>query len=111
MAIRRLTVGLAFVSFFSIGLGTVIAEDWNTVALGKCTRGDGVVYKVMSKPAGDAPSKTHFGVKKCKDGSCEWKRKKGISEEEARKYVESKGCTKWSDHIAGDGDKMTMLIN
>ena len=110
MAIRRLIVGLFFVSFFSIGIGTVIAGDWQTVPMGKCERGDGVVYKVKSKPAGDDPSKTHYGVKKCKDGSCEWKRKKGISEEEAKAYVESKGCTKWSDSIDGDGDKMTMLI-
>ena len=107
MEVRRFLVGLVFVSFFSIGLGTALAEDWETIPMGKCTRGDGVVYKVMSKPAGDDPSKTHYGVKKCKDGSCKWKRKKGISEEEAKAYVESKGCTMWSDHIDGDGDKMT----
>ena len=107
MTMRGFSVGLALFSFFSIGLGISLAGDWETIPMGKCTRGDGVVYKVVSKPAGDDPSKTHYGVKKCKDGSCKWKRKKGISEEEAKAYVESKGCTKWSDHIDGDGDKMT----
>ena len=109
MEIGRLFVGLAFVSFFSIGLGTAQAGDWETISMGKCTRGDGVVYKVQSKLSSDGG--THFAVKKCKDGSCEWKRKKGISEQEAKDYVERKGCTAWSDHIDGDGDKMTMLIN
>jgi len=51
MEIRRLFVGLVFVSFFSIGLGTAQAGDWETIPMGKCTRGDGVVYKVMSKPS------------------------------------------------------------
>ena len=109
MEIRRLFVGLVFVSFFSIGLGTAQAGDWETISMGKCTRGDGVVYKVMAKPS--SSSNTHFGVKKCKDGSCKWKRKKDISEQEAKEYVENKGCTAWTDHIDGDGDKMTMLIN
>ena len=109
MEIRRLFVGLVFVSFFSIGLGTTQAEDWETIPMGKCTRGDGVVYKVMSKPS--SSGNTHFGVKKCKDGSCKWKRKKDISEQEAKEYVESKGCTAWTYHIDADRDKMTMLIN
>ena len=109
MEIRRLFVGLVFVYFFSIGLGIAQAGDWETIPMGKCTRGDGVVYKVMSKPS--SSGNTHFGVKKCKDGSCKWKRKKDISEQEAKEYVESKGCTAWADHIDGDGDKMTMLIN
>ena len=109
MEIRKLFVGLVFVSFFSIGLNTAQAGDWETIPMGKCTRGDGVVYKVMSKPS--SSGNTHFGVKKCKDGSCKWKRKKDISEQEAKEYVESKGCTAWTDHIDGDGDKMTMLIN
>ena len=47
---------------------------------------------------------------KCKDGSCEWKLKKGISEEEAKAYVESKRCIIWVESIKGDGDKMTMLL-
>ena len=76
MEIRRLFVSLVFVSFFSIGLGTAQVGGWETIPMGKCTRGDGVVYKVKSKPSSDGG--THFGVKKCKDGSCEWKRKKGI---------------------------------
>ena len=107
MKIGRFIVGLVIVGFFYNGLGTALAGDWETIPMGKCTRGDGVVYKVMSKPSSKDPSKTHYGVKKCKDGSCKWKRKKNISEEEAKAYVESKGCTKWSDHIDGDGDKMT----
>ena len=47
MAIRKFIVGLIFVSFFSIGLGTALAGDWETIPMGKCTRGDGVVYKVV----------------------------------------------------------------
>ena len=108
MAMQRFSVSIALVIFFSIGLGTALAEDWETIPMGKCTKGDGVVYKVMSKPS--SSGNTHFGVKKCKEGSCKWKRKKDVSEEEAKQYVESKGCTMWSDHIDGDGDKMTMLI-
>ena len=67
---RRLFVGLVFVSFFSIGLGTAQAGDWETIPMGKCTRGDGVVYKVMSKPS--SSGNTHFLVKKCKDFPSVW---------------------------------------
>ena len=88
MEFRRLFVGLVFVSFFSIGLGTAQAGDWETIPMGKCTRGDGVVYKVMSKPS--SSGNTHFGVKKCKDGSCKWKRKKDISEQEAKNMLKTK---------------------
>ena len=108
MAIRKFIVGLIFVSFFSIGLGTALAGDWETIPMGKCTRGDGVVYKVVSKPS--SSGNTHFGVMKCKDGSCEWKLKKGISEEVAKAYVKSKRCIIWVEAIKGDGDKMTMLL-
>ena len=73
MEIRKLFVGLVFVSFFSIRLNTAQAGDWETIPMGKCTRGDGVVYKVQSKPSSDGG--THFGVKKCNAGSCKWKRK------------------------------------